>query len=224
MGTASQNNLQGPWARPAIEALRGRFASAARLEPDADAPELYAVSHEPPAYRALWDYLPYGPFADVTAMRAWMQSIKDSADPIWYTVTSEALGRKVGMYSLLNIVPDAGRAELGHIWYSPLVQRTKLNTEMTYLFLRHLFEDLRYRRVEWKCDDRNEPSKRAALRMGFAYEGLFRQHLIVKGQNRDTAWFSMLDREWPARKANFEAFLASDGVSLTALNADAHRP
>ena len=206
------------WPRPDVSSLQGRHVSIARLDPLRDIDDLFAVSHEKEEYKALWTYLFQGPFADKAAMLAWLNSIKDSHDPVFYTVTSASLKRKAGMYSILNIVPDMGRAELGHIWYSPLVQKSKVNSETTYLFLRYLFDELHYRRVEWKCDNMNEPSKAAALRMGFKYEGLFRQHMIVKGKNRDTAWFSIVDSEWAGLKANFEKYLAEDGVSLTEMN------
>ena len=206
------------WPYPSIAHLVGQHVSIARVNPDADVDELYAVSHGSAEYEALWTYLGPAPFPNRDAMRDWLISIKDNQDPLFYTVTSKALQRKVGMISVMSIVAAMGRAELGNIWYSPLVQRTHVNTEVTYLFLRYLFDDLRYRRVEWKCNNLNEPSKRAALRMGFKHEGLFRQHMIVKGQNRDTAWFSIIDSEWPSIKANFEHYLSSDNASLTALN------
>jgi len=214
----SQDNLWGPWPRPAISTLQGEYVSVARLNPEADVDDLFAVTHGTEEFDRIWTYLGYGPFPAKAAMRAWLDSIRDSSDPVWYTVTSGALQKKVGLIAVMNIVPEMGRAELGHIWYSPLVHKTKVNTEVTYLFLSHLFDELHYRRAEWKCDNLNEPSKRTAQRMGFQYEGLFRQHMIVKGKNRDTAWFSILDHEWPAVKANFQQYLATDGVSLTALN------
>lgn len=220
------NNLIAPWPAPNITALQGRYVSIAGLDPDADIDELYDASHSPGSapgrvteeFRALWRYLPKAAFDSRSAMREWLVSIKDSADPMFYTVSSTELKRRIGMIALMNIVPEHGRAELGNIWYSPLVQKTKVNSEVTYLFLSQLFDKLWYRRAEWKCDNENEPSKRAALRMGFRYEGLFRQHMVVKGLNRDTAWFSILDTEWPAVKANFETYLAAEGVSLTRLN------
>ena len=211
-------SIQRTWSRPDIQRLEGQHIVIARLDADVDVDELYAVSHGSAEYEALWTYLFQAPFANIDAMRAWLTSIEHGSDPMFYTVTSKDLRRKVGMISVMNIVPEHGRAELGNIWYSPLVQKTKVNTEVTYLFLCYLLDDLQYRRVEWKCNNLNEPSKRTALRMGFQYEGLFRQHMVVKGQNRDTAWFSLIDGEWPQRKANFEKYLSSEGVSLTRLN------
>ena len=212
------NNLQGPWPRPNVTELHGRYVGVARLDPAADIAELYDASHRTEEFKALWCYLPQSSFASQQAMLAWLLSIKDSADPMFYAVSSTELKRKIGMIALMNIVPEHGRAELGNIWYSPLVQKTKVNTEVTYQFLSYLFDRLGYRRAEWKCDNQNEPSKRAALRMGFRYEGLFRKHMVVKGKNRDTAWFSIVDTEWPVVKSNFETYLASDGLSLTRLN------
>jgi RimJ/RimL family protein N-acetyltransferase len=206
------------WSRPEPLELRGAHVTVARLDPERDIDALYAVSHGSEAFERLWTYMWQGPFSDKAAMRAWLTSIQESRDPLFYSVYCHAQQRRVGMYSFLNIVPEMGRAELGNIWYSPLVQKTMVNTETTFLFLRHLFDDLRYRRVEWKCDNRNEESKRAALRMGFRPEGLFRKHMLVKGQNRDTAWFSIIDDEWPTIKANFEAYLSTPGLSLTKLN------
>jgi len=213
------DNLTGPWARPTIPELDGRYVRIARLNADADIHDLYDVSHRTDEFKALWRYLWNGPFTSQDEMYRWLVSAQDGSDPMCYTVFSRELGCKVGMFSLLHIPPDMGRLEFGHIWYSPLVQHTKVNSEVTYLFLCHAFDDLRYRRVEWKCDDRNEPSKRTARRMGFQFEGVFRKHMLVKGQNRDTAWFSMLDDEWATRKANFEKYLSAENVSLTQLNA-----
>ncbi len=211
-------NLAGHWARPTIAELEGRYVRVVRTNADADLDDLYDVSHRTDEFKSLWRYLWNGPFTSKDEMHRWLAAVQDGDDPMFYTVFSRELERKVGMFSLLNIVPDMGRLEFGHIWYSPLVHHTKVNTEVTYLFLRHAFDDLRYRRVEWKCDNRNEPSKRTAQRMGFQHEGVFRKHMVVKGQNRDTAWFSIIDDEWQARKANFETYLASEGVSLTQLN------
>jgi RimJ/RimL family protein N-acetyltransferase len=136
------------------------------------------------------------------------------------------------MASYLNIVPANGCIEIGHIWFAPPLQRTRGATEAIFLMMRHVFDDLGYRRLEWKCDALNEGSKRAARRFGFTYEGTFRQHMVVKGRNRDTAWFSLLDREWPAVRAAFETWLAPDNfdtagrqrASLSTLMADRPLP
>jgi len=152
-------------------------------------------------------------------MRDWLGTLEPMADPIFFTVTHLGDGAKVGMVSIMSIVPEMGRAELGHIWYVPEVQRTKVNTETVFLLLNYLFVELHYRRVEWKCDARNERSRNAALRLGFSFEGIFRQHMVVKGLNRDTAWFALLDHEWPRTKANLSHWLYEDDrLSLRSLN------
>lgn len=205
------------WSRPQRRVFEGQFVTLKPMEVERDAAPLFAVSHGTPDIEKLWNYLPYGPFENEAAYRAWMDKTASGAEPMFFTVHQNE--QACGVISILNIEPLHGRAELGHIWYAPFVQRTKVNTESVYLLLRYLFDDLKYRRAEWKCNNRNEASKDAALRLGFQHEGLFRQHLIVKGQNRDTAWFSMLDSEWPQHKANFEKWLyEDDSVPLSRLN------
>lgn len=207
------------WATPERIIVEGRYVRLTPLDPDADSADLYQLSHEPADYQVIWRYLNNGPFPNQAAMHTWLHEVATIPDPLFFTVTCLQHQRRVGMISIMSIVPGMGRAELGHIWYSPLVQRTMVNTESTYLLLHYLFDQLHYRRVEWKCNNENGPSKAAALRMGFSYEGLFRQHMLVKGRNRDTAWFSIIDTEWPTRKAAFERYLAGEpGVSLRALN------
>lgn len=197
----------------------GRHVRLTPLRADEDAAELFQAGHEPAEAQAIWRHLWYGPFASETDFRDWLRTLEAGTDPLYFTVTSRQDGRRVGMISIMRITPEHGVAELGHIWYGRAAQRTPANTEAVFLLLRHLFDDLGYRRVEWKCDAENARSRAAALRLGFQFEGLFRQHMIVKGRNRDTAWFAMLNTDWPARKANFERCLASDGrVSLSALN------
>jgi len=152
-------------------------------------------------------------------MRRWLRAAEQGTDPIFFTVNHLADTRKIGMISIMSIAPEMGRAELGHIWYAPEVQRTKVNTESVFLLMNYLLSDLHYRRIEWKCDARNDRSRKAAVRLGFIFEGIFRQHMIVKGQNRDTAWFSLLDLEWPRVYANVKRWLyEEDGISLTSLN------
>jgi RimJ/RimL family protein N-acetyltransferase len=167
----------------------------------------------------------YGPFPDGGAFARWLADRETLQDPYYYAVV-DAAGRAVGVSALMEIRPVMRVAEVGHIVYSPALQRTPLGTEAQYLLARYVFETLRYRRYEWKCNSLNAPSRRAAERYGFRFEGILRQHMIAKGRNRDTAYFSMLDGEWPARKAAFERWLAPENfdsngrqkASLAALN------
>ncbi len=183
--------------------LCGRFGHVEKLEAR-HAAELWQAAK---GADELWSYMGYGPFADETAFLAWVPERAGLADPYAYAVI-DADGRAVGIATLMEIRPAMRVIEVGHIVYSPVLQRTPLATEAQYLLARYVFETLGYRRYEWKCNALNAPSRRAAERFGFTFEGVFRQHLIVKGRNRDTAWFSMLDSEWPARKAAFERWLA----------------
>lgn len=164
--------------------------------------------------------MPYGPFPDAAAMHAWLDDCAASSDPAFRAVV-DARGVPCGMVSYLNIVPEHRRLELGHIWYMPRMQRTRANTEAMYLMLCESFERLGCRRVEWKCNALNTRSRNAALRLGLRFEGIFRHHMIIKGHNRDTAWFALVDSDWPAVKANMERWLYGDevGLSLTELNA-----
>jgi RimJ/RimL family protein N-acetyltransferase len=157
----------------------------------------------------IWAYLPAGPFADQVEFDAYIAAYEDNKERIFYAVI-DAAGRAVGILSLMEIRPAMRVVEVGNIVYSPALQHTPLGTEAQYLIARYAFETLGYRRYEWKCNALNAASKRAAERFGFTYEGLFRQHMIVKGHSRDTAWFSILDSEWPARKAAFERWLAPE--------------
>ncbi len=165
-------------------------------------------------------------FLIATAFDLHLQKAAVSEDPMFFAILDRASGAAVGYAAYMRIEPVHRVIEVGSILYTPQLQRTPLATEAMYLMARHVFEDLGYRRYEWKCNALNAPSRRAALRFGFTFEGIFRQHMIVKGRNRDTAWFSMLDSEWPARKANFERWLdpsnfGPDGrqkVSLSMLN------
>ena len=207
------------WPSPTRQIYQGRHVTLSPLRADDDVEDLFQAGHDSPQALELWRYLWQGPFADATAMHAWLRSVQDAADPMFFTVTGQQARRRVGMISIMRITPQHGCAELGHIWYGVSAQRTPVNTESVFLLLQHLFDDLSYRRVEWKCDAENVHSRAAALRLGFAPEGIFRQHMVVKGRSRDTAWFAMLDGDWPRRKANFEQWLSSDGKSsLSALN------
>ena len=158
----------------------------------------------------VWTYISAdGPFANFEAFAAAIEKRAAATDPYAYAIVDPS-DRAVGYVTLLRIVPDMQVIEVGHVLYSPALQRTPLGTETQYLLARYVFETLGYRRYEWKCDALNAPSRRAALRYGFVYEGTFRQYMIAKGRNRDNAWFSMLDSEWPARKQNFERWLAPE--------------
>lgn len=172
---------------------------------------------------ALWDHLPYGPFADAEGFRAWLDGlVGDRPDARFHAIVRVADGEPAGMIAYARIAPAIGRIELAHVWFGVALQRTPGATEAVFLLAAHAFEELGNRRLEWKCDGRNARSRRAADRFGFTYEGTFRQDLIVKGRNRDTAWFSLLDGEWPRAAAAFRAWLdpanfAEDGTQRRGL-------
>ena len=180
-----------------------------RLEPFSQAPHrdaLFAGLHDG-GDPHLWDYLPYGPFEQPEWDR-WFAEAEASTDPLFFAVVAEGVPR--GQASYLRIEPEHGVIEIGHIALSAALQRTPAATEAIFLLARHAFDDLGYRRLEWKCNAENARSWRAAERLGFTFEGVFRQHMIVKGRNRDTAWFSIIDPEWPAVRASFESWLAAE--------------
>lgn len=193
-------------ARPPLRTtLAGRYVRLEPLGPQ-HAADLCAAASTPDVadrFRYLFDVPP----ADLADMSDWIALNQARDDPMFFAVVDAASSRCLGRQALMRIVPEHGVIEIGSIYWGPEMSRTRLATEALCLFARHVFEDLGYRRFEWKCNDRNEPSKRAALRFGFSFEGVFRQHMIIKGENRDTAWFAMLDHEWPARKAGFERWL-----------------
>jgi RimJ/RimL family protein N-acetyltransferase len=198
----------GRW--PERVSLAGAYVRLEPVDVAAHAPSLYALSHAHPENAALWTYLAYGPFADQGAFAAWLEERARSQDPLFFALIERASGAASGMASYLNTVPANGCIEIGHIWFAPPLQKTRAATEAIFLMIRHAFEDLACRRVEWKCDSLNEASRRAARRFGFSYEGTFRQHMVIKGRNRDTAWFAMLDHEWPRVQAAFERWLDPD--------------
>jgi len=212
------------WPGPTPQIFTGQFITLTPLNPDTDVDELFTGSHEPASVDGLWRHLPRGPFADVAEMREWLRTQAATPDMIPFTVTDNAAGRRIGSISLMRITPAHGVAELGWIWYAPSAQRTKANTEANYLLLRHCFADLGYRRMEWKCDVENVRSRAAALRLGYSFEGIFRQHMVIKGLNRDTAWFSMLDHEWPRIGAAMEHWLYTDDSQPLAAKQTATRP
>jgi RimJ/RimL family protein N-acetyltransferase len=158
-------------------------------------------------HHSVWQWLFDGPYANEDDFTAALERKQSATDQIFYAIIPAQIGAAVGYASYLRMEPAHAVIEVGNILLSPALQRTTAATEAMYLMARHVFDDLGYRRYEWKCNALNEPSRRAAQRLGFTFDGIFRQHMVIKGRNRDTAWFSMLDHEWPARKAAFEAWL-----------------
>lgn len=201
------DRIEGGSARPPERRhLEGRYVALEPILPAAHAEDLWRAAHDGGDEAiALWTYMPYGPFRDAAEMRAWLAEVASSDDPLFMSVIGH--DGPVGMASFMNADLAMRRVELGHIWYAPSGQRTEANTETAYLMLREAFERLGNRRVEWKCDALNDRSRAAAIRLGFSFEGVFRQHMIVKDRNRDTAWFSMLDGEWPSAREAFERWL-----------------
>jgi RimJ/RimL family protein N-acetyltransferase len=189
---------------PAREALEGKTVRLLPVDPARHAAPLYAAVQ---GADSIWDYLAYGPFESLASFTAWLEARAASADPLFFTVVDVAVKAPRGMVSYMRMDPANGVIEIGNIWFAPALQRTRQATEAIYLLARHVFEDLGYRRLEWKCDSRNAPSRRAAERFGFVYEGVFRQHMVIKDRNRDTAWFGMTDGDWPHCKEAFETWL-----------------
>jgi RimJ/RimL family protein N-acetyltransferase len=184
--------------------LRGRTVT---LEPLDAARHAYSLWHAVQGHNQLWDYLADGPYASESDLHRAIQAKQQGAAAVFFAIIPAATGQAAGYASYMRIDPANGVAEVGNILLTPALQRTTAATEAMYLMARHIFDDLGYRRYEWKCNAENAPSRRAALRLGFTFEGIFRQHMVVKDQNRNTAWFSLLDHEWPARKQAFESWL-----------------
>ncbi len=195
-----------PATPPARTTLPGRFVTLEPLGED-HADHLFTAAGGA-GHDALWTYLPDGPYAEPAAFGAMIARKAASADPLFFAVRENATGRALGHAALMRIDPASRVIEVGNILFGEGLQRSAAATEAMALLAAYVFDELGYRRYEWKCNDLNAPSKRAAERLGFSFEGVFRQHMIVKGRNRDTAWFSMLDREWPACRAAFEAWLS----------------
>ena len=192
---------------PDLSVLQGRYVRLERLDPDRHGDGLWVALQGPGADAALWDYLPYGPFSDRETFDRWLTGNAASQDPSFYSVVDLNTGEVQGLLSYMSIVPDQGRFEIGHIAFGASMQRTTRATEAVYL-LADLGFTLGNRRLEWKCNDANARSKRAAERFGFMFEGVFRQHMVVKDRNRDTAWYSITDAEWPGVKAGFDRWLS----------------
>lgn len=207
---------------PERRLFTGEFVSLHPVDPETDSSGLYRISHGSPEHERIWTYMGYGPFSSPDAMHIWLVQQALKTDPLFFTVVNSSSRAPLGMTSFLNIIPEMRRLEIGHIWYCLEAQGTRANTETAYLMLRAAFDDWRYRRVEWKCDALNARSRAAAERLGFRYEGLFRQHMIVKGRSRDTAWFSMLADDWPRIKHAMHRWLyeTGSGTSLRTLIRD----
>ncbi len=196
-----------PAARPARTELGGTHVVLRPLDADRDAESLYAQSHPPASDPGMWTYLPYGPYRDPGDLRDALRSFQASEDPLFFTLLPRPADQPAGVASYLRMTPEHGVIEIGHIWFGASLRRTTAATEAIYVLASHAFDDLGYRRLEWKCDSLNEASRRAAERFGFRFEGVFRNHMVVKGHNRDTAWFAITDDEWPAVRASFRAWL-----------------
>lgn len=195
-----------PPPRPDGLQLAGRYAVLEPLRADTHAVPLHEAYS---GHDRVWDYLPYGPFAALDDYAAWIGDVEGQADPVFLAIRNLDTGRWEGVASYLRITPVAGSIEVGHINLSPSLQRTRAATEAMKLMMEWAF-DCGYRRYEWKCDALNIPSRRAAERFGFSFEGVFRQAAIIKGRNRDTAWFAAIDREWPALKQAYTTWLHPD--------------
>ena len=207
--------------------MQGRLARLEPMDVERHGEGLYAASHDSEKAKGVWTWLPHGPFEGPHALKDWAAKMLEARERLFFAIRNASTERIVGMAMYSEIVPAHGVSELGYIWFAPAVQRTPLATEALFLMLCHAFDDLAYRRMQWRCNALNEKSRSAALRLGFTFEGVFYQQQVVKGRNRDTAWYSMLDSEWPRIRANIQRWLAPSNfddqgrqrVSLRELNA-----
>jgi RimJ/RimL family protein N-acetyltransferase len=196
-----------PVAVPGPVTLRGRYVTLEPLDAKRHTAALWEAVR---GHDEVWTYLADGPYATEADLQRAIAEKQRGANALFLAVVPTEVGTAAGYASFMRIDAANGTIEVGNILYSPALQRTRAATEAMYLMASHIFDHLGYRRYEWKCNARNEPSRRAALRLGFTFEGIFRQHMVIKGVNRDTAWYSMLDKEWPARKRAFEAWLSPE--------------
>lgn len=199
-----------PVQRPSRTTLRGAHVLLRPVDAAADVEALYGVSHPPDGDPAIWTYLPYGPYRQPGDMRGLLDWVESSDDPLFFALVRLPGERPAGLASYLRMEPESGVIEIGHIWFGVSLQRTTAATEAIYLLARQAFDGLGYRRLEWKCNALNAASRRAAERFGFRFEGVFRNHMVVKGRNRDTAWYAITDDEWPAIRLGYEAWLAPE--------------
>jgi RimJ/RimL family protein N-acetyltransferase len=199
-----------PVEPPGRDTLHGSHVLVRPLDAAADAESLYAVSHPPNGDPAIWTYLFEGPYESLELFQHDLKRAEASEDPLFFTLVSVPDERPLGFASYLRIEPEHGTIEIGNVMFGTPLQRTTAATEAIFLLARHAFDDLGYRRLEWKCNALNAPSRRAAERFGFSFEGVFRNHYVVKGRSRDTAWYAIVDDEWPAIRAGFEAWLSAE--------------
>ena len=197
--------------RPDMAPLRGRYASLEAMDADQHAALLFRAFQ---GHDWVWDYMPVGPFASSAQFHKWMRGAAAGDDPLFYVIEDRDTGQLGGFASLMRIKPEGGSIEVGFIAMAPQLQRTRAATEALYLMMAWAFR-AGYRRFEWKCDALNRPSRRAAQRLGFSFEGIFRQATVVKGRNRDTAWFAVIDKEWPALSEAFEIWLSPGNFDET---------
>ena len=192
---------------PARAPLRGNYVEIVPQDAAAHAADLYAAGHDSETALRTWDFLAYGPWASLEDYSAAMRAQSATFDTIFYALRDLEAPRFEGQSSYLDIDPLMGVIEIGHIWFGPRLARTRAATEALYLMIRHAMDDLGYRRMHWRCNSLNEKSRQAARRLGFRFEGIFYNHMIFKGKNRDTAWYSILDDEWPEVRGILEAWL-----------------
>lgn len=202
----------GAAKRPCRVTLRGRWVTVCPLDPDRDCEPLYEGTHGTDG-ELIWLYLSEGPFADLAAFHAYLVKRAASEDPLSFAIVDNASGRTVGHASYMRITPEHRVIEVGNIFYTRQFQRSTGATEAMYLMAKHAFEDLGYFRYEWKCNALNGPSRKAAVRLGFTFEGVFSKHMIQKKRSRDTAWYAMLDNEWPTRREGFERWLSPNNFA-----------
>jgi RimJ/RimL family protein N-acetyltransferase len=195
---------------PTQTTLAGDHVVLRAPEAKRDAESLYAISHRPGGDETIWTYLPDGPYDSPEHLRQTLAWAEASVDPLYFVIEPPSECRALGLASYLRIAPESGVVEIGHIWFGAPLKRTRAATEAIYLLARHAFEDLGYRRLEWKCNSLNAASRRAAERFGFSFEGVFHKHMVVKGRNRDTAWYAITDEQWPTIAAGFAAWLAAE--------------
>ena len=203
-GEIVQDWREPAWPGGAV--LQGRYVRLEPLDADRHAADLHRANSADKD-GIIWNYLPYGPFSSVAGYHHWVKEITAGKDPQFFAIINQETGHAGGVASFLRITPAAGSIEVGHINYAPELQRSRGATEAMYLMMKWAFQ-AGYRRYEWKCDASNKRSRRAAERFGFSYEGIFRQHTLSKGRNRDTAWFACIDKEWPALDEAYSAWLS----------------